>query len=150
MDLSLGLAIRWSRVQWHLAVSHTGYCRDRGHRPLSPLGWLYSIKIHYLFFIFASILCLFKEFVSPDVFAHFYVILGSAEFYNAIKQWVFRVFEALFVSQFAYCYANFYALYAGKDLIEALFVAGILFYGFPIFNNINQTISPLNYAATKV
>jgi hypothetical protein len=57
---------------------------------LNLFGWLYPFEIHHLFLIFASILCLSEEIVSPDVFAHFYVILGSAEFYNAIKQRVLQ------------------------------------------------------------
>jgi hypothetical protein len=93
---------------------------------------------------------LFEEVFVSDVFAHFYVVLETAEFYYAIKQWIFSIVEAFFESQFAYNYPNFYAFSARKDLIEALLVTGIFFYDFPIFNQINQTISPLNYAASKV
>jgi hypothetical protein len=90
------------------------------------------------------VLCnvLFEKLFVSDVFAHFDIVLETTESYYALKQRIFCVVEALFESKFAYGYANFYAFSARKDLIEALLVTSILFYVFPIFNQINQTDSP--------
>ena len=90
-----------------------------------------------------------EELFVSDVFANFNIVLETAESYNTLKQRIFRIVEALFESKFTYGYAYFCAFSARKDLIEALFVAGIFFHGFPIFNQINQNDSPLRYAILR-
>jgi hypothetical protein len=92
---------------------------------------------------------LFEELFVSDVFAYFDVVLKTVESNDAIKQWIFRIVEVLFEPEPAYCYANFYTFSASNDLIEALLVASIFFHDFPIFNQLNQNDSPLNYANSK-
>jgi len=90
-----------------------------------------------------------EELFVSDVFAYFQVVLETTEFYYSIKKLIFWIVEALFESQFANGYSNFYFPFSRKDLIEALLVASILFQVYPIFNQIYQTISPLTYATSK-
>ena len=53
-----------------------------------------SIAFHRDCGLFRS---LFEELFVSDVFAYFHIVLETAEFYYALKQWIFRIVEALFV-----------------------------------------------------
>ena len=67
-----------------------------------------------------------------------------------VEQCVLFVLEFFFEAESADGHSDFRGFAVFKDLIEALFVSGIVLEGFPIFYKISQKVSPQTMSPQKL
>ena len=102
-----------------------------------------------LYRVFAKAIS-FEKFVNFDVLVQFNEVAVFTKFYDATDQRIFRVIEFFFESYFScYNFDNSFFFFS-VDLVDSLFLCAVNFHCIPVFNNINQSFSPLTKVNRKV